>query len=288
LVSRRLVPYLLLVPAIVVFGILTFQPIIFGTYISLNKWDWRVGQNKIKFIGIDNYAVALGEQRFWADLLHTFFFSAGAVAIEFLLGFGMALILNQKIKGAAFFRSVFIFPLMISDIIAALMWKVMYDPTLGIINYGLSLVGMPTPAWLSDPVTVIPAIIFIDAWWQTGNITLILLAGLQSLPKTPFEAARVDGASMWQTFRYVTVPIMKPIIIVALIFRTIDTLRVFAIVFGTSFGGPAGMSEVMQLWIYLVGIGRFLDMGYSAALSILFSLVILVVVLAYYRMGARI
>lgn len=288
MVSRRLVPYLLLVPAIVVFGILTFQPIIFGTYISLNKWDWRVGQNKIKFIGIDNYAVALGEQRFWADLLHTFFFSAGAVAIEFLLGFGMALILNQKIKGAAFFRSVFIFPLMISDIIAALMWKVMYDPTLGIINYGLSLVGMPTPAWLSDPVTVIPAIIFIDAWWQTGNITLILLAGLQSLPKTPFEAARVDGASMWQTFRYVTVPIMKPIIIVALIFRTIDTLRVFAIVFGTSFGGPAGMSEVMQLWIYLVGIGRFLDMGYSAALSILFSLVILVVVLAYYRMGARI
>lgn len=288
MVSRRLVPYLLLVPVIVVFGILTFQPIIFGTYISLNKWDWRVGQNKIKFIGIDNYAVALGAQRFWADLLHTFFFSAGAVAIEFLLGFGMALILNQKIKGAAFFRSVFIFPLMISDIVAALMWKVMYDPTLGIINYGLSLVGMPTPAWLSDPLTVIPAIIFIDAWWQTGNITLILLAGLQSLPKTPFEAARVDGASMWQTFRYVTVPIMKPIIIVALIFRTIDTLRVFAIVFGTSFGGPAGMSEVMQLWIYLVGIGRFLDMGYSAALSILFSLVILVVVLAYYRMGARI
>jgi multiple sugar transport system permease protein len=288
LISKRLTPYVFLIPAIIVFGILTFQPIIFGTYISLNKWDWRTSQSKIEFIGLQNYAVALGEQRFWADLLHTFYFSAGAVAIEFFLGFGMALLLSQKIRGAAFFRSVFIFPLMISDIVAALMWKVMYDPTLGIINYILGLVRLPTPAWLSDPTTVMPAIIFIDAWWQTGNITLILLAGLLSLPKAPFEAAVVDGASKWQTFRHITLPIMKPIIIVALIFRTIDTLRVFAIVFGTSFGGPERMSEVMQLWIYLVGIGRFLDMGYAAAIAILFSLIILVVVLVYHRMGARI
>jgi len=288
LTPKRLAPYLLLVPAIVVFGILTFHPIIYGTYISLNKWDWRVGQSKIRFIGLQNYSTALGENRFWADLLHTSYFSAGAVAIEFFLGFGMAILLSQKVRGAAFFRSVFIFPLMISDIVAALMWKVMYDPTLGIINYILSLVRMPTPAWLSDPATVIPAIIFIDAWWQTGNITLILLAGLLSLPKAPFEAAVVDGASKWQTFRHVTLPIMKPIIIVALIFRTIDTLRVFAIVFGTSFGGPERLSEVMQLWIYLVGIGRFLDMGYSSAIAILFSLIILGVVLVYYRMGARI
>jgi multiple sugar transport system permease protein len=288
LVSKRNLAYLLLVPVIVVFGILTIQPIIFGTYISLNKWDWRVRQSKITFIGLQNYYVAVYEPRFWADLLHTFYFSAGAVAIELFLGFAMALLLNQKIRGAAFFRSVFIFPLMISDIVAALMWKVMYDPTLGIINYMLGLIRMPTPAWLSDPTTVMPSIIFIDVWWQTGNITLILLAGLLSLPKAPFEAAVVDGASKWNTFRHVTVPMMKPIIIVALIFRTIDTLRVFAIVFGTSFGGPEGMSEVMQLWIYLVGIGRFLDMGYSAALSILFSLVILVVVLAYHRMGAKI
>jgi multiple sugar transport system permease protein len=226
LVTKRFVPYILLIPAIIVFAVLTFQPIIYGTYISLNRWNWREGGfNSIRFIGLQNYATTLGDMEFWNDLLHTFYFAAGAVTIEFFLGFGMAILLSQQIRGGAFFRSVFIFPLMISDIVASLMWKVMYDPTLGIINYVLSLLYLPTPAWLSNPSIVIPSIIFIDCWWQTGNITLILLAGLLSMPKAPFEAALVDGASRLQTFRHVTVPIMKPVIIVALIFRLLEGFR---------------------------------------------------------------
>jgi len=278
-------PYFYLLPAAIALGSLAIFPIGYNMYLSLHRWNWAVGQANEPpiFIGIENYLYILNDTSFWNSIWNTAFFTLGAVGIEFLLGLGCALLLNLEIRGSVFFRSAFIFPLMISDMVAALMGKMLFDPPLGPINYYLGVLGLPTPNWLGDRHIVMFSIILMDVWWATGNITLLLLAGLQGIPKTPVEAAVIDGASRWQVFRYITLPLLKPIIFVALLFRVLDALRVFALVWGTTMGGPARASEVVQLYIFVQGLGRFLKMGYSAALAVVFSAMVGVLILLYIK-----
>lgn len=278
-------PYFYLLPAVIALGSLAIFPIGYNMYLSLHRWNWAVGQANEPpiFIGIENYLYILKDISFWNSVWNTAFFTLGAVGIEFLLGLGCALLLNLEIRGSIFFRSAFIFPLMISDMVAALMGKMLFDPTLGPINYYLGVLGLPTPNWLGDRHIVMSSIILMDVWWATGNITLLLLAGLQGIPKTPVEAAVIDGASRWQVFRYITLPLLKPIIFVALLFRVLDALRIFALVWGTTMGGPARASEVVQLYIFVQGLGRFLKMGYSAALAVVFSAMVGVLILLYIK-----
>jgi multiple sugar transport system permease protein len=188
-------------------------------------------------------------------------------------------LLHSITAGSTFFRTILIFPLMISDIVAAIMWKMLLDPGLGHINYFLSLIGIQGPNWLTDAHWVIPSIVLVDAWWQTGVITLIVLAGLQSISDEPKEIARVDGASSVQIFFHVTLPALQPFLWTAAIFRVIDLLRVFAIVWGTTGGGPARASQVAQHYIYAEGIGGYLYIGYSTSLAITFAAFICVTVL---------
>lgn len=275
-------PYFYVLPATIVLASLVIFPIGYGFLLSFIRWNWAAGEySSPTLIGIANYIKILSDSYFWNSLWHTLYFTVGAVTIEFLLGFACALLLNQVIRGGAIFRALFIFPLMVSDIVAALMWKMLLNPALGHVNYYLNLFGLLSFNWLGDAKIVIPAAILIDTWWQTGNITLILLAGLKSLPRDPVEMATIDGASKWQVFQYITLPLLKPVILIALIFRTIDCLRVFAIIWGTTGGGPGRASEVTQLYLYLQGMGRLLKIGYSSALAIVFSGIVGIIIALY-------
>lgn len=270
--TRAFYGYLFTIPGFLAAAALILYPLLFGLYVSLNDWNWSSGQSaSMTFIGLGNYLEIMGDKLFWNALLNTFYFTGGALVVEMVLGTICALLLNAISGGSAFFRTILIFPLMISDIVAAIMWKMLLDPTLGFVNYLLSLLGVPAISWLSDSHLVIPAIILIDVWWQTGVITLIILAGLQSLPEEPREIARVDGASAWQIFWHVTFPAITPFLWTAAIFRAIDLLRVFAIVWGTTGGGPARASQVAQHYIYAQGIGGYLHIGYATSLAVTFA-----------------
>jgi multiple sugar transport system permease protein len=268
-------------PALVILGLTSVFPAIYSLVMSLFNWDWGLTRD---FVGVSNYILYLTDPVFWQILGQTFYFTVGAVSVEFILGFTLALVINRLDVGTGVIRTLLMLPLMVSGIIVALIWKIMLDPTLGIVNYLLKSVGLPTSVWFGNQATAMPSIILVDTWWQTAFVFIVLSAGLRSLPREPFEAAEVDGASGFQAFRYLTLPMLKPVLLTVLIFRTIDCLKVFAIIFGTTGGGPAQYTEAIQTLTYRTAF-RFLQMSRAMTLMIIFSVVILAICLIYLRIG---
>jgi len=272
---RRRVPISFVLPAALLLAATALFPVAFGVWAGFHQWDWAIGQaDAWVYIGLRNYARALASADFWNSIAATSYFAVLAVVIEFLVGFAIALLLAKELRGSWFFRSAVIFPLMISDIVAAVIFSTLLDPTLGSVNYALGLLHLPTPNWVGDPKLVIPTLALVDAWWQTGNIVLILLAGLTSIPRDRVDMASIDGAHGWSMLWHITIPGLKPFILVALVFRTIDALRMFALSWAITKGGPARASEVAQLYIFRQGIGQFFNMGYASAAATLFALLI--------------
>ena len=282
--TQILYGYLFAAPGLLIAVGLILYPLVYGVIVSFHQWNWTQGQaDNMVFIGLENYVRMLGDPFFWSALKNTLYFTALALVAELLLGLGCALLLNNITRGSLIFRTALIFPLMISDIVAAIVWKMLLDPSLGHVNYLLSVLHMPTPNWLTDPQLVVPAVALVETWWNTGVVILILLAGLQSLSPEPAEMARVDGASERQVFLHITLPRLRPFIWTAVIFRTIDLFRVFAIVWGTTGGGPARASQVTQLYLYLQGVGSYLYIGYATALAVTFAVLIGIIILVYMR-----
>lgn len=267
----------LIAPALLLLAAGTLYPVIYAGYLSLLQWNWG---SEAKFVGLRNFVRILSGSGFPKALFNTFYFAVFAVVIETLLGLGLALAINRIRFGAGLIRTLMILPLMVSGIAVSLIWKVMLDPTLGIVNYLLSLVGIPGPAWLGTVPTAMPSIIMIDTWWQTAFTFIILSSALKSLPAEPFEAARLEGATPFQTFRYVTLPMLKPVLITVIIFRTIDTLKVFDIIFGTTGGGPLRATESVQMLAYQTAFKSY-RFGESAAIAVVFSLIILTLCILY-------
>ncbi len=269
------VPIWLLLPsAVVLFAVAAF-PVGFGLWASLHDWNWAIGQaNAWVFSGLSNYARLLGDAAFWNAIRVTLYFTILSVALELVVGLGVALLLSEDIKASWFFRSAVVFPLMVSDIVAAVIFSTILDPTLGPLNFYIGLLGLPRPNWVGNPHLVVVTLALVDTWWQTGNIILILLAGLTSIPPDRVDMARVDGAQGWTMLRHITLPALRPFILVALVFRTIDALRVFALSWGITKGGPQRASEVAQLYIFKQGIGQFFNMGYASAAATLFALLV--------------
>ncbi|MBS7649707.1 sugar ABC transporter permease, partial [Candidatus Bathyarchaeota archaeon] len=182
--------------------------------------------------------------------MQTLKFVSIAVALEFTLGFILALILNQDIRGGRIYRFICILPMMLMPTIIGFIWKFLYHGDIGLINYVLSFLGIQRRPWLGNADTAMYAIILTDVWQWTPFCFLVLLAGLQSLPIEPFEAAKIDGASRWLIFKNITIPLLKPSIIVALLFRTIDSFKIFDLIYVMTHGGPGNATMVMSLYIY--------------------------------------
>jgi len=246
---------------------LTIFPLAFSLILSLHKWS-LTKPGPWKFVGLLNYYEIIKDDVFWRIIRNTFVFTISAVSLQFVIGIGLANLLNKELRGEGVFRSVLVMPMMIPPILVGLIWLFMYKKDFGIINNMLSLLRIDPITWLSKPITAMPAIIIADTWQWTPFMFLLFLAGLKSLPIEIYESARIDGASSWQLFRFLTLPLLKPIILIAVIIRFMDAFRIFDKIFQLTGGGPGVSTETISLYIYRNGL-RYFNMGYSTALSYL-------------------
>lgn len=270
--------WLTLAPALAVLAILTLLPVFELLAMSVHEITWRDGQSHWRFIGAANYTALAGDQLFVAGITNTAVFAVAGVVVQMVLGFFLALFTSQAVRGQGFYRLVFLLPVLIPGIVIGAIWKLMYNPDFGIINQALGLVGLEPHDWLGEPSLALASVIAVDTWHWTPFCFLLLLAGLESLPRDVYEAVQVDGASVWQELIHVTLPMMMPTIVVTLMFRMIVAFKVFDEVYLLTGGGPGTSTEVISFSIYR----RFFTedrAGYGSALSlvVLFALTMAIV-----------
>ena len=235
-------------PAIIIPLLVGIIP--YFTGIGLSFTNWKLGLSNIHFVGLRNYLEMFTNPDFWSALKVTGIFSGVSLFIEIILGFFVGWLLSVKLKGVSLFRSIILIPLMVAPVLSALMWKLML-PQHGVINYLLSFLGIPAVSWLSNPNTALMTLVCIDAYINVPFVAIIILAGFQALPKEPYEAAAVDGASKLFIFKKITFPLVTPLIIVALIFRLILSLKTFDIIYATTGGGPGNVTTNLHLLAYM-------------------------------------
>jgi len=207
-------------------------------------------------------------------MLRTLAFTAMAVVFPLILGLAAALVFNQKFPLRGLARTIFILPMMATPVAVALVWTMMFHPQLGVLNWILSQFGIPPSLWVYDASTVIPTLVMVEVWHWTPLVMLLVLGGLASLPVDPYEAAKIDGATSWQAFRYITLPLLAPFIMVAVIIRTIDALKAFDTIYVITQGGPGTASETINIFLYLNAFAYY-NMGYASAVVVVFFVLII-------------
>src|SRR6476659_9670383 len=275
-----LLPALFLAPALAVLLSLSIYPLIYSVTISLQQ-ETTAGVTW----GVANFTRLLSDNFFWTAMAHTFVYAAAALACEFLLGLGLALLLNNQIRGRGFFRASLLVPMMLPTVVVGVVWRLMLNPNFGAVNGTLKQFGIDTEnlTWTASPKLALLSVIAVDVWQWTPFVFLVLLAGLQAIPQEPYEAALIDGSSRWQTFRFVTLPLLKPAILIALLLRTMDLLRVFDQIFILTEGGPGFATETASLYIYRTAF-RFSNFGYAAAMSFVLLAITNVISVGYIRL----
>lgn len=267
-------PWLYLLPTIAILGAAALYPLIQAFVLSL--YDLRWGESA-HFVWFQNFVQLFSDGRVWKVFGRTALFSVLSVSIEIVLGLIFALAVDRLLWGQGIVRTIIILPLMISGIATSLIWKVLLDPASGLVNYVLTLVGAASPpAWFGSSAMALPSLVLVDTWWQTGFSFIVLAAAIKGLPGETFEAAKIDGATSFQTFRFITLPLLLPVIGTIAIFRLIDTLKVFDIVFGTTGGGPAQSTEMIQTFAYRTAF-KFLELGRSSAIMVIFSVIFILI-----------
>jgi multiple sugar transport system permease protein len=275
LARRRRSYRLFIAPALVVIGAVIVFPWLFTLWMSV--FDWKIG-SVAHFVGLDNYVTLIANRRFLESVVHTFYFTALAVVVPLFLGTVAAMIFHREFPFRGVLRGVFIMPMMATPVAVALVWTMMFHPQQGVLNYLLSLVGLPPSLWVYSPVLVIPSLVMVEVWHWTPLVMLIVLGGLAALPTEPYESARLDGASEWQLFRYITLPLVAPFLVVAAVIRTIDALKTFDTIYVITGGGPGTASETINLYLYLQAFA-FYNIGTASAVVVVFFVIVLALAL---------
>jgi multiple sugar transport system permease protein len=266
--------YTYISPAILVLLLVLAFPLFYALYLSFTRYNLVLPF--AEGFTLENYSSLLRDERFLTAFKNTFLFTIAAVATELVLGMGIALLLNTRLRGIKFFQLLMIVPLMVSPAVSAVLWKWLFNPDWGLLNHVLGWFGVGAVNWTGQTSTALMSLVIADVWRNTSFVVLILLAGLVSLPSEPLEAAKIDGASGWQTFRYVMVPALMPVVWVAVLFRVMDSLRVFELVYILTGGGPGTATESVTSLAYEQGLRNF-NMGQAAAVSyVLFAVLALV------------
>jgi multiple sugar transport system permease protein len=261
--------------AVAVFGVILF-PWLFTLVMSVN--DWQVS-GAVNFVGLQNYQHLWEDSRFLLAVVRTLYFTALAVILPMLLGIWAAVCFSTKFHLRGLARTLFILPMMATPVAIALVWTMMFHPQLGVLNYLLSLIGLPPFGWVYQTSTVIPTLVMVETWQWTPLVMLIVLGGIAGLPIDPYEAAIIDGASGWQMFRFITVPMVWPFIVVAGVMRVIDALKTFDTIFVITGGGPGTASETINMLLYQTAFGYY-NLGYASAIVVVFFALILVISMA--------
>ena len=271
-------------PAVIFIGLLMVFPILYTLYLSFTNWNLTSGM-EASFVGLNSYLRVFFEPRFLRAVGRTFSFTVSAVAIEVVLGVAIALILNRAFVGRSLAKLLLLLPLVATPVAVGIVFNLFYDPTIGLLNFALDAIGLPQGRWVSSENTVIASLVLVDVWQWTPMITLIVLAGLAGLSEEPVEAARVDGASEWQILRYVTIPMVMPVILTAMILRLIDALKTFDIIFAMTGGGPGYASETLNIMGFKYSFEYF-RMGQSSVILVALFLVVLLCSLGIMKLRA--
>ena len=273
--------FLMVAPLLIFVLVIAIYPLFFSLQISF--FDYRLTDpNQTKtWVGINNYIQAFNDPLVRKSISSTLIFVFGTVSLEIIVGLGLALLLGAETRIANFIRAFLMVPMALPSLVVGLVWRALYNVDFGILPYYMKLIGIEMGRGpLSEIALAMPAVILIDIWQWSPLLMFIFLAGLKSLPTEPYEAAHVDGASRWQSFFYLTLPLLKPTFLIAILLRTMQSFKVFDIIYATTEGGPGTTTTVLNYHIYKVGM-TFFDMGYAAALANILLVVIAILSIIY-------
>jgi multiple sugar transport system permease protein len=273
--KRQLEPAFYIAPAFLVLIVILIYPLGYSFWLSFHKWTLRDFIYGVPWVGFDNFITLFSSPEFINSLKVTVLFVFFALVIEFTLGMGLALLLNRDLKFKGIIRSLILLPMMCTNVVIGLTWRLLFNYNFGIINYYISQVRLGPVEWLSNPNIALISIIVVDVWNTTSFVALMLLAGLQSMPDEPFEAAKIDGASNWQTFKYLILPLLRSTILVTLLWRLIDAFRIFDVVYLLTAGGPAHATETISMYVYNYGFKSF-NLGFASAASFTMIMILLI------------
>lgn len=279
---RTLTSLLFMAPTVIVLALVVAIPLIYSIYLSFHEYIITYGLGG--FTGFANYVAVFQDELAgvsWVTLKLTVL----CVVIELVIAFGLALLLNQpELRFRDVYLVILMIPVLMTPVAVALMFRLMFNPNLGIINWLISLVGIPPQGWFGDPGLALPVIVFVDAWHETSLMLIMLYAGLKALPSEPIEAARIDGASSLGILWHVVIPMMRPVLLVTILIRMISALKSYDLIYILTQGGPGKATETISFYAYRLGF-RFLDIGQAAAVSfILLAVIIALTVCLIYLM----
>ncbi len=278
-------PYMFITPAVLIMVGGLLYPVVMAFYLSF--YDWEIGRElqDAPFVSFDHFVRMINDPQVWEVLWVTLRFGFWVITIEMTLGIALALLLEKPIRGASVFRTIFILPLMVSPVVVGLIWRYLFDARIGWINYYLGAwFGIEPLVWLGDPQLAFFAIVFTDIWQWTPFIFIIIIAGLQALPSEVIEASDIDGANWWQQILLVKLPMIRSIIIIALLMRLIDVFRGLEVMLIMTGGGPGRSTELLSLHIYNRAF-ETQQLGYASAISVLLIVVVFGLSLAILNMA---
>lgn len=271
--ARDVVPYVFIMPAVVIMLAGLVYPVIQAFYLSL--YDWKIGTDfaAAPYVGLQHFYRMFSDEGVRESLWVTFRFGFWTITLEMFLGVVLALALEKPIRGASVFRTIFILPLMVSPVVVGLIWRYLFDARIGWINYYLGKIGIGPLVWLGEPDLAFFAIVFTDIWQWTPFIFIIVIAGLQALPSEVLEASKIDGANWWQHILFVKLPMIKSILVIALLMRLIDVFRALEVMYILTGGGPGRSTELLSLHIYNRAF-ETQQLGFASAISVLLIVIV--------------
>ena len=277
--------YLFVSPAVIILSIVILAPIAIAIITSFYDYT-LINRTLDSLIGLRNYFESVSNEKFIHSAIVTIVFVILVVLFEFIIGFLIAILLNQVERFRNIYYFILLIPLLINPIVVGLIWRMFLHPQLGILNYLISLVGIDPINWLGDPQNAFITIIFVDIWHQVSFMIILLLAGLASIPEEPYEAARVDGANAFQQFRDITLPYMRPVIIITLLIRLIFALKTYDLIYIMTKGGPGDATDLISYYIYRSAfIG--LDLGQAASMSVILLLIVCLIIYPLFKFMNR-
>lgn len=275
---------LFIAPNFLLFAVFTFWPLVYSLGLSFTRWNMIAPTPT--FIGLDNYVNLMKDDIFWLAARNTVYIAFGVVFIKLAIALGLAMVLNQPLAGRTLYRAIIFSPTFTSSVAIAMVWTWLFDPFYGLLRIPLELVGLSSPNWLSDVNWTIPSLIIVSIWQGIGYDMVIFLAGLQSVPKELYDAAKVDGATGWNLFRHITFPLISPTTFFLVITSVISSFKIFDLVSVMTQGGPLNSSNVLVYYLYQTGF-KFFKMGYASSIAIVFFFVVLVITIFQERLSKR-
>jgi multiple sugar transport system permease protein len=275
---QRTTPYMFLFPALVVILLAMLFPVIYGLGLSFFEWALRDIRVAPVFRGLGNYVELFKSEYFYTNVRVTLVFTLTVTVAEIALGLILALLLEAKMAGLRTFRTIFVLPIMVAPVVVGVVWRYLYDPSFGMINYLLNVLGIEARMWLSEPNLALPSIIIADIWQWTPFVFLLLLAGLQGVPKDMLEAGMIDGTNYLQNLWHIKLPVIQSLILVTAALRLIDAFRSLVVVYIMTFGGPGKSTELLSIAVYKTA---FISqrLGLASAIAVILLLIIFLVTL---------